>query len=394
MADESANFAVVTPEDGPQLAAALRAAAVERKATVVSGGGTKIGWGRSAATIDLVINTSKLDRVVHRYGDLTATLGAGARLAAVNRELARHGQWLPIDSAFEGATIGGVVATNDAGPLRHRFGTPRDRVLGVTLAMTDGRLVKAGGTVVKNVAGYDLARLVSGSFGTLAAIETVTLKVEPLPAASGSLRVRFLERQALCETTQALMESSRELMALELRAAFIPGETATYSLLLRIGSSPAASATELAAASALISTDSELLRDVQEATLWRNHIRDVWEGTAAVVRLSWRPADLPRVLVLIQDIQRRVEVPVVLTGRIAVGAGTLRIDGAPPAHLAAIEQLRSDPLLGHVVVLRAAPSVTQAIDVWGPMGNSFRVMAAIKRALDPAGILNAGRGPI
>jgi len=382
------------PEDGQQLAAALHAAARERKATVISGGGTKIDWGRPATTIDLIVGTSKLNRVTHRHGDLTATLGAGATLLAVNRELARHRQWLPIDSAFEGATIGGVVATNDAGPLRHRFGTPRDRVLGATLAMTDGRLVKAGGTVVKNVAGYDLARLVSGSFGTLAAIETVTFKVEPLPAASGTLLVRFADERALCQTTQALMESPLELMAFDVRASFARGEAATYDLFLRVASSRVATATQLAAAKEIIGTDADVVRDDDEATLWQNHVREPWTGDAAVVRLSWRPADLARVLSLIQDLQRRVEVPVVMTGRIGAGAGTVRIDGAGPAQLAAIEQLRSSSLLGHVVVLRADPSVKQTIDVWGPMGDSVRVMAAIKRTLDPAGILNAGRGPI
>ena len=97
----------------------------------------------------------------------------------MNRQLARHGQWLPLDSAFADATIGGIVATNDSGPLRHRFGTPRDLLIGVTLALADGRLVKAGGTVVKNVAGYDLGRLVTGSFGSFAAIATATFKLSP-----------------------------------------------------------------------------------------------------------------------------------------------------------------------------------------------------------------------
>jgi glycolate oxidase FAD binding subunit len=394
MAHGSATAAVVTPEDGPQLAAALHAAARERKATVISGGGTKIDWGRPATTIDLLIGTSRLNRVTHRHSDLTATLGAGATLLAVNRELARHGQWLPIDSAFEGATIGGIVATNDAGPLRHRFGTPRDRVLGATLAMTDGRLVKAGGTVVKNVAGYDLARLVSGSFGTLAAIETVTFKVEPLPSSSGTLLSRFADPLGLCQTTQALMESPLEFTAFDIRASFTGGEAATFDLVLRIASSPAATATQLAAARMIIGTDADVVRDADEATLWLHHIREPWTGDAAVVRLSWRPADLSRVLSLIQDVHGRIAVPVVMTGRIGTGAGTLRIDGGAPAQLAAIEQLRASSLLGHVVVLRADPSVRQATDVWGPMGDSLRVMAAIKRKLDPEGILNAGRGPI
>jgi glycolate oxidase FAD binding subunit len=361
---------------------------------VISGGGTKIDWGRPAARIDLVIGTSNLDCVTHRHGDLTATIGAGATLVAVNRELARHGQWLPLDSAFEGATIGGIVATNDAGPLRHRFGTPRDRLLGVTLAMTDGRLVKAGGTVVKNVAGYDLARLVSGSFGTLAAIETATFKLAPLPAASGTLRARFPDRETVCRTAHALNDSPLELTALDVHAAFAPRVAPVYNLLLRIASSPAATAAQLTAAQAIVAAAAEPMRDAAEQEVWSGQLRAPWEGAGATIRVSWRPAELVDVLRYLEDVQRRVEVPVVLTGRIGAGAGTVRIDGPAPAQLAAIEQLRSLPFLGHVVVLRADRAVKEAVDVWGRMGNSVRVMEAIKRKLDPAGILNAGRGPI
>jgi glycolate oxidase FAD binding subunit len=380
--------------DGRQLAAAIQAASTARQATLISGGGTKIGWGRTPARIDLKVCTSKLDGVTHRYGDLTATLGAGARLADVNRELARHDQWLPFDSAFDGATIGGLVAANDSGPLRHRYGTPRDRLLGVTLAMTDGRLVKAGGTVVKNVAGYDLGRLISGSFGTLAAIETATFKLAPIPAASGSLRVRYADRVAFCRAAEAVAHSALELTALDFRAAFAVGNPSVCDLLLRVRSSPAATEAQLAAAQAMTDASAEPIRGAEEAALWRDQVGAPWEGSGVTVRLSWRPADLARVLSLIESVHHRLGAALMLNGRIGSGAGVLRIDAEPPAQVAAVEDLRSSPLVGHVVVLRAEPVVKASIDVWGPMGDSVRVMQAIKRKLDPAGILNAGRGPI
>ena len=137
----------------------------------------------------LVVSTAKLNTLlVHRHGDLTATAHAGVSLAQFNRELARHGQWLPIDSAFAAATIGGIVATNDSGPVRHRYGTPRDLLIGVTLALTDGRIVKAGGHVVKNVAGYDLGKLVSGSFGTLGGDCRCDVQAVADPAGVGDAR--------------------------------------------------------------------------------------------------------------------------------------------------------------------------------------------------------------
>jgi glycolate oxidase FAD binding subunit len=394
MIEPGGSTQVITPTDGQQLAAALHAASTARQATIISGGGTKIGWGRTPERIDLVIGTSKLRGVTHRYGDLTATVGAGVTLAEVNRELAIHGQWLPLDGAFDDATIGGLVATNDSGPLRHRFGTPRDRLLGVTLAMTDGRLVKAGGTVVKNVAGYDLGRLVSGSFGTLAAIETATFKLAPLPAASASLRVRYTDRGAFCRAAEVVAQSSLELTALDFRAAFAVGVAPVCDLSLRVASSPAATEAQLAAAKTMTDEGAEPIRGAQETALWREQVRAPWEGAGATVRLAWRPADLARVLSLLEDVHRRLDAPLVLTGRIGAGAGALRVDALPPAQVATVDALRSSPLVGHVLVLRAEPAVKAAIDVWGPMSNSVQVMQAIKRKLDPAGILNAGRGPI
>jgi glycolate oxidase FAD binding subunit len=145
----------VAEPDSPQaFADTLKHASAERLSTVIRGGGTKLTWGRQPAAVDLVVSTSRLNRLIaHRHGDLTVTVQAGMTLRDVNVALSAERQWLPIESAFDEATIGGVVATNDSGPSRHRNGTPRDLVIGITLALTDGRLVKAGGTVVKNVAG-------------------------------------------------------------------------------------------------------------------------------------------------------------------------------------------------------------------------------------------------
>jgi hypothetical protein len=144
----------------------------------------------------------------------------------------------------------------------------------------------------------------------------------------------------------------------------------------------------------------EPIQGEKEAALWRDQVRAPWMGSeggggrqggkGAIVRLSWRPADLANVLSLIES----MNVPLVLTGRIAAGAGSLRIDAQPSAQVAVIAQLRSSALVGHVIVLHADPAVKESVDVWGPMPDAVRVMQAIKQKLDPAGILNAGRGPI
>ena len=167
------------------------AARVPRKAT-----------GRTASRIDVILDMQRLNRILaHEHGDMTATIEAGASLRDVNVALALHGQMLPLDPPFaDRATIGGLLATNDSGPLRHRYGTPRDLVIGVQLATTDGALAKAGGQVVKNVAGYDLSKLMTGSFGSLAAIVSATFKLAPRPAASKTMRFGVRDGEALSAT--------------------------------------------------------------------------------------------------------------------------------------------------------------------------------------------------
>ena len=169
----------------------LEWASREKLCVIVRGSGTKLGWGPAPRQIDILMSTVRLNAVVaHRHGDLTATIQAGAKLGDVNRALAQHRQWIPLDPpSADRATIGGLVATNDSGPRRHRYGAPRDLIIGVEFARADGRLAKGGGIVVKNVAGYDLPRLLTGSFGSLGVIVTATFKLYPLTAASRTLIV-------------------------------------------------------------------------------------------------------------------------------------------------------------------------------------------------------------
>ncbi len=159
---------IVEPASAEAIGSVLEWASREGHCVLVRGSGTKLGWGAAPRQIDILISTARLNAVVaHRHGDLTATIQAGARLGDVNRALAQHRQWIPLDPpSADSATIGGIVATNDSGPRRHRYGAPRDLIIGVEFARADGRLAKGGGIVVKNVAGYDLPRLLTGSFGS------------------------------------------------------------------------------------------------------------------------------------------------------------------------------------------------------------------------------------
>ena len=380
---------IAEPADAKDLAATLRAASRDTQITVLRGGGTKLGWGRTPSSVDLLVSTSKLNTLlVHRHGDLTVTAHAGVTLSQLNRELARHGQWLPVDSAFDSATVGGIVATNDSGPMRHRHGTPRDLLIGVTLALTDGRLVKAGGTVVKNVAGYDLGKLVSGSFGTLGAIVDATFKLLPMPQASATLDAAYDDGDVLARDVMQVSTSQLEPMAFDVML-----DGGEYRLRLLFASSPAAVNAQIESAQRLLSKPSSILTDERELEVWNAQVRSPWSGTGAVIRLGWLPAKLAEITMLMNEVQT-IAGPVVLAGRVGIGAGLLRVDADVRSQVAVVERLRSSVWVGNVSVLRADVELKKHVDVWGPQPSAFDAARALKEMFDPAGILNAGRGPV
>jgi len=395
----------IEPASADDVAATLASASKQRASVVIRGGGTKMGWGRTPSSVDLVLSTKRLTALVaHEHADLTATMQAGARLDEVNRALARHGQWLPVESAFDQTTIGGAIATNDSGPLRHRYGTPRDLLIGIRLALTDGRLIKAGGNVVKNVAGYDVGKLMSGSHGSLAAIVSATFKLMPLPGASSTLVTTFDRPDALVIALTAITSSQLEASAIEIRtgpAKAGPHEDVgsafrrTYSLLLKFESTPGALHAHVQKARALASgVRCDVITAQSEADLWRNHVREPWASKGMIVKFAWMPASLGAVLALIDDVRPGVT-DIELTGRAAIGSGLLRVDADARTQRSVVERLRSRPdVFRHVVVLRADAELKQQLDVWGPLGDAGSLGASVKHALDPVGILNAGRGPV
>jgi glycolate oxidase FAD binding subunit len=380
---------IVEPADANELASTLHAASRDTQITVLRGGGTKLGWGRPPAAIDLVVSTAKLNTLlVHRHSDMTATVHAGVTLAQFNRELARYGQWLPIDSAFDAATIGGIVATNDSGPVRHRYGTPRDLLIGVTLALTDGRIVKAGGHVVKNVAGYDLGKFASGSFGTLAAIVDATFKLLPIPQASATLDASYDDGEVLARDVMQMSTSQLEPMAFDVML-----DGGQYRLRLLFASSPEAVSAQVESAQRLLSKPSTVVTGDPEMDVWTDQVRSPWAGTGAVIRFGWLPAKLAEITTLMHDVQQ-IAGSIVMCGRVGMGAGLMRVDGDVRTQAALVQRLRSSVWVGNVAVLRASHDLKQHVDVWGPASSAADAVRALKGMFDPAGILNAGRGPI
>ncbi len=208
---------VAMPSTQQDVASVLAAADAAGAGVLPRGGGTQTGLGMPPRRYDLALDLRRLDRVVeYEPADLTMTVEAGLRLSELQRLLGEHGQWLPLDPPLpDEATIGGVLATNASGPSRLRYGSPRDLVIGMTVALASGELVKSGGRVVKNVAGYDLSKLHIGALGTLGVIVQAAFKTAPLPprdtivAVSGDL-------DALSKLADAIIEARLALLGLVL----------------------------------------------------------------------------------------------------------------------------------------------------------------------------------
>src|SRR5580692_11354407 len=175
---------VASPSSTDEAAALLRAATEAGLAVVPRGAGTGFSWGAPPSRCDLVLDLRSMDQVLeHAAGDLVARVQAGATIGQLSVALGSAGQQLALDVPAE-ATVGGVVATGTAGPRRYRYGAPRDLLIGITMVRADGVVAHAGGKVVKNVAGYDLGKLLAGSYGTLGLITEATFRLHPRPPAS------------------------------------------------------------------------------------------------------------------------------------------------------------------------------------------------------------------
>src|SRR6266478_6185493 len=198
---------VVEPGSEQELAKVLKLANAAGLGVTPRGGGTKLEWGNRPAQADVILSTARLHRVIeHAWADLTVSAEAGCTIAKLQETLAKHGQRLALDALWpERATVGGVLSTNDSGALRLRFGSLRDLVIGVTLALADGTVASSGGRVVKNVAGYDLPKLVTGALGTLGVITRAIFRLHPSPR----------ERRTISCATKDTKEAQRLVLAIQ-----------------------------------------------------------------------------------------------------------------------------------------------------------------------------------
>ncbi|MFF7196054.1 FAD-binding oxidoreductase [Streptomyces sp. NPDC008079] len=355
----------VEPATAAEVAEILRSTT----GTVVPvGGGTKTGWAAPATSCDLLLRTAGLGRVVeYAPGDLVVVAEAGVPLADLQRQLAEHGQRLALDPPEAGATLGGIVSANASGPRRLRYGTARDLLIGVTVALADGTLARSGGKVVKNVAGYDLGKLYTGAHGGLGVLVSTTWRLHPLPPVTGAVTVPVQDSAEAGRYAALLARSTLTPTAVELNWSSRAGE-----LTVLFESSAASVRAQSRAAIALLGAGA--------------HADEVpgWFGArptgGLVLRLAHEPFALPRVLDALPD---------GASGTASACTGVAYMAVPTDTDLAALRASIA-PYDGSAVVI-AADDARDALDHWGPVADSFDLMTRVKDRFDPERRLSPGR---
>jgi glycolate oxidase FAD binding subunit len=378
---------VVEPGSEKELASVLHLADEAGLAVIPCGGGTKLSWGNPPARADLLLSVARLDKIIeHVWADLTVTVEAGCTIHELRDTLSRHGQRLALDPLWpERATIGGVLSTNDSGALRLRFGSLRDLVIGMTIALPDGTLASSGGKVVKNVAGYDLPKLMTGALGTLGVITRAVFRLHPLPKIARTFSAQAGNLETAQQALHVVQNSKLAHAAMQVRAA---DDAALETNVLFEGT-----AAGLAAQETHLKKLLELVAVTEiPPTVW-NARQELWRASdsAAIVKFSVLPADITKGLETLRRVAARHQIRWKAVVQ-ATGLGWLRLDGSPDHLHSAMQELRTDlERVGGSLIVLHRPAGIAPLDAWGNAGDALPLMRAVKQQFDPKGTLNPGR---
>jgi glycolate oxidase FAD binding subunit len=380
-----------SPEEAARLLQSLGEAG---KAVRVRGGGTKRDWGGIGEPVAVELETGGMAKILeHNVGDLTAVLQAGVPLAEAQAAFAENGQMLALDpplGARDAATVGGMVATGDSGPLRHRYGGVRDLIVGISLALSDGTLAKAGSKVIKNVAGYDLAKLFTGSYGTLGLIVTVTVRLHPKPVGNATAVGATDDPDVLAKAAIGLARLPLEADSLD--AAWQDG---SGRLLARFGGATAGDQAEAAAKRMrdaglegvrTLEDDEDLwgdLRAAQRSARGEAGDEDSGRGSGASLKVSARMTDLA------PAIRATEAAGGALVSRAAHGLSWITLDSGDLVRRVGGIRDALDP---RPVVLQDGPAeLRRELDPWGPLDpGALVVMKRLKERFDTRRVFRPG----
>jgi glycolate oxidase FAD binding subunit len=376
---------VVAPTSAQEVAEVFRTAAAREWTVVARGAGTKSHWGGVSSTVDVVVETWRLRGVrMHEPGDLVATVGAGTPLDDLRGVLGLAGQRLSLESGSPGATVGGVLAAGEAGPLRLRHGAGRDLLIGVEFVRPDGVVAHSGGRVVKNVAGYDLGKLLCGSYGTLGIITSATFRLHPVPAARAWVTHRIRSTAELTDLVARSLDPRVNASAVEVD---LTGGAGTLAVLVE-GST---AAVPVRAAAAV-----ELLGDgavIGPQPRWWGQYPFLFDAIA--LKLA---APLRRLGAVVDALTEAAGPEVAVRGSAGVGVVHASLPGATTTTkmefvLRAVRGVLAPDdgvPAGSCVVLAAPDSIRSAVDVWGPVPG-LALMRRLKEQFDPDRRLASGR---
>ena len=377
-------MSALEPRTPQELAAALGEAAAAGRTIALGGHFTKQAMGGPLPAAGVTISTAGLKRVLdYEPRDLTVSVEAGLGYAELAELLARDRLMLPLDPPFaEQATMGGIVAAATCGPRRRMYGTPRDVVIGMEFATLEGKLIRSGGMVVKNVAGLDLGKLMIGSFGTLAAMAVVNFKLFPVPPCARTFVLRFQRLEEAARAREGILKSVLTPAAIDLVNPQAAAQLGSGGWLLGIQAGGNAAVIErygreLPGAEALEGTDEEAFwRGIREFT--PEFLRANPAG--AVVRVSATLSQVPAVM-------GALDVPAVARAGTGVCYGYFA--EAPSAQAWLGEACR--PAGYRAVIEFAPPELKRGLTLWPDPGPDLEVMRRVKRLFDPSGLLNPGR---
>jgi glycolate oxidase FAD binding subunit len=395
---------IVRPGDVEQVSRTLVVAQTAGLAVIPRGSGAALGLGRPPARADLILDLTRLNRVVeYEPADVVVTIEAGATLEEVGRVLAKHGQLLPLDPpGWRSRTLGGVLAANASGPLRAGYGTGRDLLLGARFVQADGSLTRGGSRVVKSVTGYDVPKLLVGSLGTLGVIVETTLRLHPVAEVDRTWISTFDALEGARDFLAALLDSTLQparveiLDAAALAAAGHPdGAIGVAVSFLSVEEAVRAQGQALARLAGQGGGRARRARD----DLWDAHDTALARPGRAGVRLALGclAARVVDAIAAVQGCARAVAAPVTVSGCAATGSLRVDLEGERDVDSwrgGVIEPLRERLAVegGSVVIARGPLALKRAVDVWGDIDpQALAVMERLKREFDPHGILNPGR---
>ena len=400
---------VVLPASVQEMQDVLRFAAKADLSVMPAGAGTKLGIGNLPQKVDVVLATTRLNSVVeYEPADLTVTVEAGIRLAALQSVLAQHRQYLALDPpSADRCTIGGIVATNASGSLRLRHGAARNQVLGLRVVHANGTVVKSGGKVVKNVAGYDLNKLYIGAFGTLGIITEVTLKLSPIPTHEAILTAGFQDVKSAVNTglsvvgSQTLPMFVNLLINLDIETGVTTGAEKP-TLVVGFSGDPETVAWQLAQGQGIMEQNGALGVTITEGES-RVHLQEIIREFPAtdrdtqniIVKVNLKRTDIAEFAAQVIDASwaRDVQTMVLLGSGILYLSMPVTSDTDFHELANVLTQLRQSAteVRGNLIVETAPPELKQHIDVWGTVGGTLGLMQQVKDRFDAGGLLNPGR---